>query len=258
MLSAGPAGGNYNIQYSWTDSIPKQAFYGCNSLESVTFPNGMTTIGESAFCLCSSLTDLYLPDSAVNIGKSAFQSCSSLTNVILPANLKTIQSYAFMNCNKLENAAVPRSVTFIMMDVFKNTSSKFKMTVYPNSYAYDYAVENSIPFNIISVFGTPNYVLPEDTAVIGNSAFEGTDASIVFVPDDCESIGEHAFYQSQLTQIRIPAGCTIADDAFEGCADVTIFGAEDSAAESYCDSHANCVFSVEGWDPYAEQNESNG
>ena len=45
-----------------------------------------------------------------------------------------------------------------------------------------------------------------------------------------------------LTQIRIPAGCTLGQDVFDGCVKVYIYGRAGSDAARYCDEHANCVF----------------
>ena len=38
-------------------------------------------------------------------------------------------------------------------------------------------------------FGTPDFTLPGDVKAIEASAFEGTDASVVYIPDGCETIG---------------------------------------------------------------------
>ena len=43
-------------------------------------------------------------------------------------------------------------------------------------------------------------------------------------------------------QIRIPADCAIGEDAFAGCDQVYIYGATQSPADAYCQSHSNCAF----------------
>lgn len=95
------------------------------------------------------------------------------------------------------------------------------------------------------VFGTPDFTLPASLTAIDEAAFEGITASIVYVPDSCTSIGAYAFKDSAIGQIRIPAGCSIADTAFEGCQSVVIFGTANSSAESYCADHSNCTFAEE-------------
>ena len=54
--------------------IADGAFYQCDSLTSITLPDGVTSIGNSAFRSCFSLTDITLPDSLTSIGKYAFDS----------------------------------------------------------------------------------------------------------------------------------------------------------------------------------------
>jgi hypothetical protein len=67
----------------------------------------------------------------------------------------------------------------------------------------------------------------------------------VDVPATCLSLGDRAFrYCPKLTQIRIPAGCALGEDVFDGCGRVYVFGAAGSPAEAYCadPAHGNCVF----------------
>lgn len=89
----------------------------------------------------------------------------------------------------------------------------------------------------------PDFSLPAAISAIEEEAFEGAAMTIVWVPDTCLSIGDHAFRSCMnLTQIRIPAGCEIGTDIFDGCSMVVVFGTAGSAAEAYCSSHDNCVF----------------
>ena len=92
------------------------------------------------------------------------------------------------------------------------------------------------------VFSEPDFVLPAALKQINEEAFEGIDAKIVDVPGTCTDIGAHAFRNSSIEQIRIPAGCTIEEDAFDGCEFVLVFGTVGSSAQAYCDTHDNCEF----------------
>ena len=42
--------------------------------------------------------------------------------------------------------------------------------------------------------------------------------------------------------IRIPAGCVLGRDVFDGCGTVYVYGAAGSDAERYCSEQDNCVF----------------
>ena len=46
--------------------------------------------------------------------------------------------------------------------------------------------------------------------------------------------------------IRIPAGCRLGANIFDGCELVYIYSAAGSDAKNYCRTHGNCVFMEEG------------
>ena len=92
-------------------------------------------------------------------------------------------------------------------------------------------------------FGVPDFTLPDNITTVEEEAFMGAVMSVVFVPATCTSIGPRAFKDcSALTQIRIPAGCAIGADAFDGCTQVFVYSTAGSPAETYCQGHENCVF----------------
>ena len=96
---------------------------------------------------------------------------------------------------------------------------------------------------LIVPYGNPDFILPADIETIKESAFENSAMTIAYIPDGCRTISAYAFRNcKKLTQIRIPAGCTIADTAFYGCNEIYIFGKAGSSAESFCSNHVNCVF----------------
>ncbi len=59
-------------------SIGDGAFFGCSSLRSIDLPHSLTHIGEAAFCGCSSLTEITLPEGIESIGRNAFDGCVAL------------------------------------------------------------------------------------------------------------------------------------------------------------------------------------
>ena len=114
-------------------------------------------------------------------------------------------------------------------------------------------ITKTVPIIVSSsapVFGTPTFTLPAEIKNIEESAFEGLPMTIVDIPNGCQSIGKWAFKDcTKLTQIRIPASVTSIDDtAFDGCMNVFIYGAPNSTAMTFCDSHANCTFVADNID----------
>ena len=65
------------------------------SINAVSLPEGLTSIGDWAFAFCSALTDVTIPDSVTSIGNYAFYGCSALTSVTIPDSVSIISSSAF-------------------------------------------------------------------------------------------------------------------------------------------------------------------
>jgi len=124
------------------EKIEGDAFYYCDLLKNITFPNGLREIGESAFHSCESLITVDIPNSVQKIAEYAFRDCLSLSFVkvstsievisdftffrcrdlktaILPEGLKEIGDFAFSCCPSLNIMEVPRSVTKIGDNCFK-------------------------------------------------------------------------------------------------------------------------------------------
>ena len=115
--------------------------------------------------------------------------------------------------------------------------------VFPFAGATDRYSSIEVILSVPTAFGTPDLELPANLLSVGANAFEGGAMHIVSVPSFCASIGDYAFRNClRLTQIRIPRNCTLGTDVFDGCIRVYVFGSPGTSAESYCNSHDNCIF----------------
>ena len=99
-------------------SIGTEAFYGCNSLKQVTLPDSLTTIRPYAFSACEALEEISLPDSLRYIGAYAFKECAALREADLPDGLTHLGTQAFEKCRKLQDVVLPNSLTKIGEAVF--------------------------------------------------------------------------------------------------------------------------------------------
>ena len=79
----------------------------------------MNTANWSDRRVCSSLEIITIPDSVTTIGSYVFESCSSLETIIIGKNDTTIGSYAFSSCSSLKNITIPDSVTTIESCAFE-------------------------------------------------------------------------------------------------------------------------------------------
>ena len=65
-------------------AVPRYMFANCESLESVSLPQGTTEIRDFAFQGCP-FTSVTIPNSVTNIGANAFSGCTSLERVDIPS-----------------------------------------------------------------------------------------------------------------------------------------------------------------------------
>lgn len=117
LNSAGPIGGDYDIEFGWTEEIPDYAFSGMGTvtvgksyLESVAIPDSITRIGISAFEDCTGLESIEIPKGVTEIGESAFRNCQSLKTIKIPSSLKTIDEFVFSDCDNLQNVEISNGV----------------------------------------------------------------------------------------------------------------------------------------------------
>ncbi len=126
-------------------AIDGYAFSYCSSLAAVTLPDSLTAIGDSAFYLCDSLSSIILPNSVTTIGNCAFSWCDSLTTLSLPSNLITIDDCAFYGCSSLISVTLPDSLTAIGGMAFSGCDNA-TFTVGRESCAKQYCVDNDLPY----------------------------------------------------------------------------------------------------------------
>lgn len=110
-------------QKEYQVTVIEGAFQDCTSLESISLPDGLTTIGWCAFEGCTGLESINLPDGLTTIGYAAFYECTSLKSITLPDSVATIGSGAFAHCTSLEGISLPDGVTVIEEGAFQKCTS---------------------------------------------------------------------------------------------------------------------------------------
>ena len=130
--------GNNSIKSVTSNSIKELgsfAFFECTSLTIVTLPNA-TSIGDHAFEYCSQLTTVTLPN-ANSIEYTAFYDCTSLATVILP-NATSIGDYAFADCTSLATVTLPKA-TYIGNGAFESCRQLTTVTLPKVTRVQDHA-----------------------------------------------------------------------------------------------------------------------
>ncbi len=233
LVSAGPIGGGYNLEFGWEKVIPAYAFFGCNSLASVNIPSGVISIGEYAFSGCSRLTSVKIPSTVTDIAVYMFEDCNQLTSAGPIGGGYTyefgweemIPDNAFSGCSSLTSVKIPASVTSIGEDTFSGCSGLTSAGPIGGGYAYEFEWEKVIPANAFSGCGGLTSVnIPSSVTYIGYDAFSYCSSlASVNIPSSVISIGDNTFKCcDSLTSVNIPFGVTgIGDDAFSECSSLT-------------------------------------
>ena len=155
--------GDYYIK-TGTLVVADGAFRGSDGLNKVLIPDSVKTVGNNAFYGCTSLGKIILPEKAINLGENAFFNTGAYNN---PDNWHEntfyIGTHLIKSLNTFEtvvkdgtlyidggalgaaDAVIPACVTDISENAFTDISSA-RIFGYADTYAQQYAAENSIAF----------------------------------------------------------------------------------------------------------------
>ena len=178
-------------------SLPKVGdymFMSNSNIERVTVPEGVTGIGISAFGGASSLASVNIPAGVEEIGEKAFAG-TALSSIVLPEGLKTISNAVFEG-SSLSDVNLPASVTEIGRRAFAGT----KLTCELDFSNVEKVGESA--FSQVPIRGTLDL---RKVSVIPYDAFDYGDYDKVIFSDKLKSIGEYAFFDSNLTDVELPA-----------------------------------------------------
>lgn len=246
-----------------TRLIADKAFYGCETLESVTIPDSVTIIGESAFEECVRLKDITIGNGVKRIGAYAFSdtwldhseywedgvlyigdcliSADRLfvrSEYAVKDGTRLIADYAFQRCSGLYDITIPDSVIYIGDNAFYHCSDLKSITI-PDSVVDCSSDEFGVLFNkdktqlILYPGGNDRmqYCIPKSVTSIGNDAFfDCLNLTSITIPENVTDIGSFAFtYCKGLTEITIPEGITdIGENMFSFCRSLANINLPDS------------------------------
>ena len=230
--------------------IGNEAFYGAHrsqSVETVSLPEGLKSIGSGAFSYCHNLTTINLPNSVIQledafyginpsdplynttffaylpreyqgeytipdgistIAQYAFSKCTQLTKVTLPNTLKIIDDDAFNKCTNLSDVTIPSSVDSIGTRAFDGCTSLTNMVIPDNVTKLGSAILNGCT-------GITKPIYNKDYFIYLPQQFIGTYT----VPAGIKYIVDNALYFCKgLTSLTLPDGLlTIGEGAFSMC-----------------------------------------
>jgi hypothetical protein len=223
------------------------AFYNCPSLEYITLPEALTSIGSSAF-RGSSLQTFPMPQGVKSLGEYAFEGCSRLERIDL-STLESLGANAFFGCSSLIEAILPPSLP----------GNTLPGGIFYNCTALETV---KLPAALETIGGSAFYgcqalsglELPPTIKTIGSGAFSGCSK---ITPDigsltALETLGLNAFKDcAALLTVSLPASISsIGQYAFQGCIALTLAEIPANLVSlidyQTFDSCRNLVFSVGG------------
>ena len=226
------------------ETVGEHAFFSCYGLKSVTIGKGVSDIKKGTFCDCTDLTELIIPNNVISIDESAFAGCRSLRTVeigdgvtsigecafygcyglvalTLGKRVASIEEDAFCDCHNLKSVIMPDSVTSIGDEAFNETAlcsvllpASIRIV---GSRAFDcpvtvdaenacftsvdgvlYSKDMSVLVSFPRENGKTSFVIPNGVKKIGDYAFQECQLDDLRIPDSVIEIGDYAFYKMEM------------------------------------------------------------
>lgn len=197
--------------------IGNSAFHNATNISTIIFKgNKVTQIGASAFG-GTSIEQITLPSSLKSIGGFAFANCAKLKEITIPSEVTTIEGYAFNNCTGLKsvkfetNKITATKATYSIFGKCSINKLTFaeNTTNIPNYLFYEAGFEEGFELKI-----------PKDVQRVGDYAFYKAVnlGNISFEGNNVTSIGYAAFNAVAIEQITLPSTLiAIGGYAFSNC-----------------------------------------
>lgn len=126
------------------------SFNDCRSLETVTFHEGVRTIGDYSFYNCISLKHINFAESIDSIGESAFFCCDSLESIVIPEGIRIVN--CLNDAESLTSVVYPS--TSVLIDnnsgYFPSLTSVTCLAVTPPVFVSDY--NDLTDYSIITLY----------------------------------------------------------------------------------------------------------
>ena len=205
-----------------TKTIAAEAFKYCSHLTAIDFGTAqVTSVGAEAF-FSTGLTSIDLPDSVQTIGESAFVNSNSLTTFRVPESLLSFDA-STLGLDALttltvsdgnDRYEVDENAALILTDGAEKTLVYYLRSGAPTTYAVP-AGTTQIGENAFRGAAVSEVSIPASVTFVAANAFNGSAlATVTFAQEDGAQliIGQYAFYNTQLTEVALPARTFAIDD----------------------------------------------
>lgn len=229
--------GRYEIK-DGTTLVAMSAFFNCEGLTEIIFPESIEIICRNAFANCQGLTRVIIPEGVTTINSGVFSGCSSLQEVVLPEGVTTVGSYIFSECNALKALTLPDSVTEIASDALQGSR-----------------IENlKLPASAVKVISGSYIKKYLKTVVITSGtlieeyAFSACSELLsVTIPETITEIGEYAFHGCyklvevyNLSALEVTIGSQ--ENGYLGCYALRIYSSAEENSKIVTTSDGYVIF----------------
>ncbi|MCD7712775.1 MAG: leucine-rich repeat protein, partial [Firmicutes bacterium] len=208
-------------------SIGMYAFYNCTSLESITIPESVTSIDYMAFYNCSSLTEITFKGDAPGFGEDVFYGVTA--TAYYPASNDTwtedvMQDYggSITWVAVTESGVCGDNLTWML-----TSDGTLIISGTGDMYDYEHIEDEDNNYGTAPWFSyfdsITSVIIGDGVTSIGSFAFFGCyNMTGITIPDSVTWIGDYAFQSTSLTSVTIPAGVnSIGYGVFAGCTSLT-------------------------------------
>ncbi|MCR5647251.1 MAG: leucine-rich repeat domain-containing protein [Acholeplasmatales bacterium] len=177
-------------------------------IESISWPTNLEYVGNNAFSNCDSLTTVTIPN-GLSFESATFSDCDNLTTVTFNGNTY-ITEYMFNNCAKLISVIATKGISQVRNNAFENCTKLENIDLSQCSEIWSVAFKNCSSLNNIDLRNAYN---------ISDQAFYNCSSLTSVNLANINTIGYQAFANcSELEEVSIGANLwDLGGEAFDSC-----------------------------------------
>lgn len=189
------------------ETIGQYAFYHCPKLSTMDLSHtSLKTVAQQSFRLCQNLRELILPETLETFGANAIYACSALRHLYIPSTATTIEVQSTFTFVYLDGTTSTRPTGDLYLGTVKNVLYQtLTETIDGATYHINYIgaeLEQSPNINTVHVPYKVTYDGTDYTVEsIGHGAISGSAIRFVVIPQTVESISSTAITAPNVQQI---------------------------------------------------------
>ena len=210
-----------------------------SSIQSVTLPEKLRSIGDSAFEDFTKITSIKIPSTVTEIGNRSFYNCKALKSISLPEAVKTVGNEAFACCPKLKTAKLPgvttigdRAFAYCLSLTSVKLPSKGLLTIGDSAFSDCSLLKDIVIPNSIESLGPKalhatawmndqkdkQFVITANGMLVG---YNGPGGQVTIDNPDITVVGDAFAGRTDITGVILGNSVlALSDSAFENCTEL--------------------------------------